>query len=263
MRGSLRRCSPLLLLLAANACMQDFGSFHFGVEEPMRDAEPPTPSPDATEPDETSSSPSTDPPPREPKAGMEAPPVAPMDAGAKPMPPMTMNDAGVPPDAPRDEDAGIVVVPPPPPGPPQLCAADWPSLQFGSEMCRDCACGSCAQPMVDCLGLSDEAKRAACRAVLACAMRNNCQIGDCYCKGTSCGAPSESGDGPCAAEIEKAAGGKRSVVQSKLQDETLPADEPLGRAQRAIGCLFGTDDASPGPTLPASCGGACRVSRLE
>lgn len=266
MRGSLRWClASLLLLSAANACTQDFGAFRFGGEKAGSDSEEdPKPRHDAGEgSDETSESPATDPPPAtEPQAGMAAHPIAPVDAGSKPPPAMSI-DAGPVPDAASDEDASVVVIPPPPPpGPPQLCAADWPTLQTGTDTCRDCACGSCAQPMVDCLGLADEADRAACRDVLACAMRNQCQIGDCYCRGNGCGAPSESGDGPCAAVIEHAAGGKRSVVQRKLQDETL-TDEPLGRAQRAIGCLFGTDDASPGPTLPASCGSACRVIRAD
>jgi hypothetical protein len=93
--------------------------------------------------------------------------------------------------------------------------------------------------------------------VLACSLKNHCQNGACYCATSNCGYPSLSGDGPCAAVIEAAVGGKRTEVFALRQREPAMLEEPFVRAVGAIDCLYGTDDASPGPVLTAKCPTSC------
>jgi hypothetical protein len=170
--------------------------------------------------------------------------------GGSPSVDMPIPDANVA--ASGDEDAGVVLL-----SVNQQCTASWPDLQTGSVFCRFCACNACASEVVDCLTLGDEPARAHCREILACALKNHCQDGACYCASSGCGYPSPSGDGPCATAIEAAVGGTRTRVFALRQQEPPKLEEPFMRAVGAIGCLYGTDDAAPGPILTAKCPTSC------
>jgi hypothetical protein len=263
MRRSLRRGLVFLLLTAAAACTQDFSSFRFVDTKPARDLHDSSTARDAGHgEDDAGASVVLDATHSEPQDRADAqaaadasvsdasqgqnPPAA--GASAEPQPPTQSLDAGA------DEDAG--------PEAPTLslgeqCTVGWPDLKTGSAICRYCACNSCAAPIVDCLNTGDPTQRALCRAVLACAVRTHCKDGACYCTGDGCGYPNASGDGPCVAEIEAAVGGKRTRVTQLRQLDPPPRDQPYIRAITAITCLYGSDDASPGPTVMEQCSTSC------
>jgi hypothetical protein len=175
------------------------------------------------------------------------PPMAGAAGASEPEPPMAQPEAGV------DEDAGGPAMP----TINEQCNASFPDLKVNSSICRYCGCNSCAAPIVDCLTKGDDLQRAQCRDVLACAIRNHCKDGACYCTSSGCGYPSDSGDGPCAFEIENAAGGKRTRVNELRQTYPPPLDQPYIRAVAAFTCLYGTDDASPGPAVMEQCATSC------
>ncbi len=174
--------------------------------------------------------------------------MSPSTAGAssEPQSPTQSLDAGTEEDAGSD---GMTLT--------EQCTVSWPDLKTGSAICRYCACNSCAAPIVECLDVGDPTQRALCRGVLACAVRTHCKDGSCYCTGDGCGYPNASGDGPCVAEIEAAAGGKRARVTELRQLDPAPRDQPYIRAITAITCLYGSDDASPGATVTEQCMTSC------
>jgi hypothetical protein len=257
MRGGLRWCSPLLLLWAA-ACTQDFSSFHFGQTNPARDRG--NPSTSKADSGEDASAVNLDAMKLDVDSGLDAAVTTADAAGADaseagyPSAPAdaAISDGGTAGAAAIEDDAGVA-----PLSLPEQCAADWPALQTGSPECRGCACGDCAAPIVDCVTVGDETQRALCRNVLACAVQNHCQFGDCYCATSRCGWGTNTGDGPCAAVIDAAAGGKRTEVYALQGQDPPPLANPFVRALQAMGCMFGTDDAAPGPTLPAMCAATC------
>ena len=138
-----------------------------------------------------------------------------------------------------------------------LCAAGWDEHTAGEATCRDCACGNCAAPILDCLLRGDEAERKLCTDVLLCATENRCQDYACYCRTTGCGRPGSVGDGPCAQRVNAAAGGTRSRVSALRSADPPDLEEPLIRASRAIACIYGVHPASAGPTAAGSCSGEC------
>jgi hypothetical protein len=263
MRERWRVFSLLLPLWAASACTQDFSAFHF---DQSRSRNPATVTPDGgtagKSADQTTSGigsgqPTPIPTGTRGDAGKPAVPAISGDAGGGSRPPidMTMPDSNMPqpePDAAMDDDAGV-----PAELVSQQCVAEWPRQQGDGPLCRLCACSACDEPILDCLNRGDEHQRSLCRDVLMCALRNHCQARDCYCDNDGCGAPSASGNGACAAEIDAASGGKRSKFTSVRNAIPPNLDEPLVRAIQAIACLYGTDDTMAGPPVTESCMTTC------
>jgi hypothetical protein len=255
MWGGSRWCSTWVLLWAA-ACTQDFSSFHFGDTNAARDSrEPTTPTVDA----EAAGAAELADAAKVPVGSRLDANVAQADAAGWDVrdaaAPMTMADAASADAAaadPSEEDAGAASL-----SLTARCSADWPDLKIGTSECRGCACGGCAAPIIDCLTVGDETQRALCRNVLACSIAHHCQVGECYCATTRCGWGTSTGDGPCAAAIDAAAGGKRAEVYDLQQRDPPPLENPFVRALSAMGCLYGTDDAAPGPTLPPMCAATC------
>jgi hypothetical protein len=268
MRNGQRHRVMALLLVAAASCTQDFSAFHFVDTKPSRDLHDSStardagsgeddsgivPTADAARPSDVDAerpvNTQTTDAAQVMDAGMETvqPPVAGAAGASNPEPPTPRFDASV------DEDAGGPVTP----VISEQCNASFPDLKVGSSICRYCGCNSCAAPILDCLTKGDDLQRAQCRDVLACAIRNHCKDGACYCTSSGCGYPSDSGDGPCAFEIENAAGGKRTRVNELRQTYPPPLDQPYIRAVAAFTCLYGSDDASPGPAVMEQCATSC------
>jgi hypothetical protein len=257
------------VLLWAAACTQDFSAFHFVDMKPARDlGDSSTARDSGAAEDDSGGVPAADagrPADAEVDAERPAEPqtpdAAPIDAGMAMVPPPAAGAAGATnpdppdpqPDAGMNDDAGGPVAP----TIGEQCTARFPDLKVNSPACGYCGCKSCAAPIVDCLTQGDDLQRAQCKAVLACAIRNHCKDGACYCASSGCGYPSDSGDGPCAYEIENAAGGKRNRVTQLRQTYPPPLDEPFIRAVAAFTCLYGTDDASPGPAVMEQCATSC------
>jgi hypothetical protein len=137
----------------------------------------------------------------------------------------------------------------------EMCSAAWSGTSLSASACSTCACASCSEPVTACLTLGTEAEVQQCTGVFVCAIQHDCKDWACYCTAEKCGAPSASGDGPCVAEMEAAAGGKRVKVMSILQGGD--ANEPLVRAVNATGCVLGFDSHSPGGTRAGQCDATC------
>lgn len=136
------------------------------------------------------------------------------------------------------------------------CAQVWSSnTALPTSQCSTCACAMCADPVNACLASGPALEVMQCSAVFACAVAHDCKDWDCYCATANCRAPAESGDGPCVAEMEAAAGGSRARVMSIRQagDPT----EPLVRAMNAIGCVLGLHANSPGGPKVGECDATC------
>jgi hypothetical protein len=184
-----------------------------------------------------------------------------MDAAAMPDTGTTTADAGTPPndaasgtpDAAPDtsvpdtsvpDDAAI-----------GMCSSEWTSASLPANACSTCACGSCTDPVTACLTNGSAAEAQLCIDVFACALQNDCKDWDCYCTEQKCGAPLKSGDGPCAAQMDAAANGKRTEVMA-IREAGDP-NQPLVRAMKAIGCVLGLDEHSPGGPKTGRCDATC------
>ena len=108
-----------------------------------------------------------------------------------------------------------------------------------SDKCAECACLSCTAESMACLGGSYKAN---CDAVVQCARTNGCKGNDCYCGPgvavTMCGTPM----GPCATEINTAAGGMAMVGTA-----ACGTGNALGDAVK-LGACADTNCASDCPT---------------
>jgi hypothetical protein len=153
-------------------------------------------------------------------------------------------DAGVVVDAAAPDDAAVA-----------MCSAAWSSTSLSLSACSTCACASCADPVTACLSVGTALEAQHCTDVFVCAVQHDCKGWDCYCTNTKCGAPNASGEGPCVAQIEAAAGGKRVQVMSI--EQAGDPNEPLVRAMNAIGCVLGLDSHSPGGPKAGQCDATC------
>jgi hypothetical protein len=129
-----------------------------------------------------------------------------------------------------------------------------PLVPDGRNMCAGCGCWGCGLEVVACLQSGDAAEDALCSDVLQCALQNSCQVWDCYCSSPGCGG-GPNGDGPCVAEMNDAADGRKSQVMSIWQSDD--DSEPLVRALEAISCLVGRHADSPGGASSGMCEAEC------
>ncbi|HKP61204.1 MAG TPA: hypothetical protein VJV78_30955, partial [Polyangiales bacterium] len=203
----------------------------------------------------------SDPAPMSPAAGHAAPTP---DAPNQPAGQVDSLDAG-------SDDAGSIdsrapecvaswsELPFPAPSAPDLRdASDLPRPDPPSAECRGCACDACASAILDCLHNGSAVERGLCRDMLTCALRERCQEYDCYCASSGCAFPDGIGDGPCAEEINAAAGGTRSRVIALRNADPPDLNEPLVRATQAIACILGEHPSSPGPTIAGNCNVKCQ-----
>lgn len=151
-------------------------------------------------------------------AAPDAPDACPGEAGApsgpdQPLP--TDGDGESEPDTDPDSDEEVSeAAPDPMPDPPPteeaecrelLTSADAPA----SSECSACVCDRCRDEMLGCYASEDRGRNQRCVNIMDCKQRNGC-VGDaCYCGfNRSCVLPL----GPCAEEIDDAAGGWGSVA---------------------------------------------------
>jgi hypothetical protein len=245
----LRRLALLALLPWVAACTHDFGSFSYrddadasvtGTAEPGSDAAQPAnasgdggrtaPRSDAAvaaggrEPPETTDASAHDAGSDAMDAGSAAD-AAPTDSGSEPVSPETMT-----------------------------CRAAL-QANSASESCGSCGCERCAGEVASCLGGSDGGSDPLCAAVVACAIENDCRFWGCYCRSPQCARNAATGDGPCAAAMEAAAGGAKAVVMAKWASTDLA--DPLVRARNLIACTLGLDAQHPLGPVNGLCVESC------
>ncbi|MDH5674015.1 MAG: hypothetical protein OEZ06_17800 [Myxococcales bacterium] len=134
----------------------------------------------------------------------------------------------------------------------QVCATVLdPIVPVGRGNCTSCGCQSCDVVIGACLDSGDSVKDALCSDVVACALTNRCHDWDCYCTDMACNNPS----GPCVAEMEAAAGGKKTEVVA-IRTAGL-STEPLVRAMNVIDCTIGLHARSPGGATTGMCTSEC------
>jgi hypothetical protein len=88
--------------------------------------------------------------------------------------------------------------------------------RFGSDECQRCSCLNCTASYLACRGSVDAVANTRCTNVLSCAQAKNCVGTPCYCGDPPiCGFP----PGPCASEIEVAAGTTNAfAISGQLSD---------------------------------------------
>ena len=247
----LRRFALLVLCWVA-ACTNDFSGFSYRDHADASATAAPEPGSDAA-PEQPANA-SGD-------GGREAPrpDAAALEAGREP--PMT-TDASTP-DAGRGEvmDAGDAVDAAPadsgsePVSPETMTCRAALQANTANENCASCGCDRCAGEVTSCLGGSDAGADPLCAAVVACAIENECRFWGCYCRTPQCARNAATGDGPCAAAIEAAAGGAKAVVMAKWASTDLA--DPLVRARNTIACTLGLDAQHPLGPVNGLCVEAC------
>jgi hypothetical protein len=148
-------------------------------------------------------------------------------------------------------DAGTI-----PPSPETMVCREVLQANGGSESCASCSCGSCAGEVASCLGSTDGDADPLCAAVVSCAIQNDCQFWSCYCRTPQCARTAPTGDGPCVAAIEAAAGGAKAVVMAKWASTDLA--DPLVRARNLVACTLGLDAQHPLGPINGQCADPCR-----
>lgn len=163
-----------------------------------------------------------------------------------------------------DRDAEVVGVDAGPPSDEVMCREALETLGEQTSACSECSCQACLEPALDCLVRGDDGARARCAAVWSCAVRSGCHDWDCYCESARClNTPSADGDGPCAVEMNAAAGGGRAQVNDAHFDHDLGT--PLMRAVEARGCTVGIPPPGPGmgEEIQPMCRGVCTSPSAE
>lgn len=115
------------------------------------------------------------------------------------------------------------------------------ALIDASDKCAECACLSCTSESMACFGGSDATYNMNCNAVVECARTNMCIGNACYC-GTDLASCQTTPMGPCAMEINTAAGGMMMVSA-----QACATGNPLGDAVK-LGACADTNCASECPT---------------
>lgn len=136
-----------------------------------------------------------------------------------------------------------------------MCRTAWSSTSLSLDTCSTCACDSCTDPVSACLSAGSASEAQLCTDVFVCAVEHDCKDWDCYCTAPKCNAPHDSGDGPCVAQMDAAAGGTRTQVMEIRQ--AGDSSQPLVRAMNAIGCVLGLDSHSPGGPKIGKCDATC------
>ena len=139
--------------------------------------------------------------------------------------------------------------------PETMACRDVVQANAGGESCASCSCGSCAGEVASCLGSNDGDADPLCAAVVSCAIQNDCRFWGCYCRTPQCARTSPTGDGPCVAAIEAAAGGAKAVVMAKWASTDLA--DPLVRARNLIACTLGLDAQHPLGPITGQCDDTC------
>lgn len=124
------------------------------------------------------------------------------------------------------------------------------ALVDASDKCAECACLSCTSESMACLGGSDSTANANCEAVVECARTNMCIGNDCYCGPTVDATCATMPMGPCANEINTAAGGMAMVSA-----QACATGNPLGDAV-ALGTCTDTNCTTECPKRTGTAG-AC------
>jgi cysteine-rich repeat protein len=117
--------------------------------------------------------------------------------------------------------------------PTERCRAIW---EPDDADCASCTCDACAEPTLNCLLAADERTRTLCTETIACATRTGCVGVACYCGSagpTDCLLPGAA-NGPCRAEIERAAG--TNVPPDVLAASSSPTT-PLGLSWSQRNCI--------------------------
>jgi hypothetical protein len=136
------------------------------------------------------------------------------------------------------------------------CRDVWAATFPTRLACGGCACAECTSPVLDCLSRADSQDRTLCTSLLKCAQTNGCHDWDCYCSTDQCLTdPTVAGDGPCAQQMEAAAGGGHDQVLA--EHRANDPNRPLVRAVRANGCTIGTPRGSVGGGMVAKCPADC------
>jgi hypothetical protein len=94
------------------------------------------------------------------------------------------------------------------------------------DACSTCICKSCASQVASCYTSSDSTKNDQCKAIQECAQMNHCASTTCYCGPNNplC----TPANGPCATQINTAAGGTPNPLQ--IQTYSMDNTHPIGRA---------------------------------
>jgi hypothetical protein len=263
------RALPCLMACMLLSCTHDFSSFTFSDKLPASDHTPwvggdsgsfvqPL---DADEPRidaaaHTSSTPDA-------AAAQDAmPPAALSDAGeslssssdaGRSTPPADASPGTADSDAGEDQDAHVPTLMPPlhVPTDAEQCVATWSADQFSDLACTQCACDQCTSPTLDCLSRGSDEERSLCTSLFACALNHGCHDWDCYCTTMSCRMGNSAPDGPCVAQMDAAAGGKREQVVAVHQAND--PNQALVRAVRAIGCATGQSRSAVGGMMTGKC----------
>jgi hypothetical protein len=251
----LRRLALLALPWIA-ACTHDFGSFSYrddggssitAAAQPGSDAAPPQRT-DAGDARAGSGGARGEQRPDAASDGGEHPQTGVEDASTRDAS-MATSDAGEAADA--GSDAGAE-----PPSPETLSCRGALQANAASESCGSCGCEHCAGEVASCLGSGDQDSDPLCAAVVACAIQNDCRFWGCYCRTPQCGRNSPTGDGPCVAQIEAAAGGSKAIVMAKWTSSDLA--DPLVRSRNLVACTLGLDAQHPLGPITGQCVEACR-----
>jgi hypothetical protein len=193
------------------------------------------------------------------------------------------HDSGTPHDSGtlQDIDAHTLVdahVPPPDTGPPPphdagiteaqvMCQTQWSLNDFHDTDCAACSCGDkCIVPVMNCFtGGAELGDQEDCTSLMACALRAGCRDWDCYCSDQMCGKDIAHGNGPCAAEMDRAARGtndrQRVLLIYDELDKGITEDlksVPMVRALQAVGCVANHDEGSKCWPEPGACVSACK-----